>query len=215
MSDLEARAIDIETTGFDYDAKISVIGVAAPIGNWIVVNTEGRTVNEPDLLKAVTKRSSQTVHLDFVDTEAGLLHSIGEWVTDHIDGSKHYLTAFNGETWNGGFDLPMLRRKCIQHDVDWPFLNIPYADTMTMLDPIDTCGRSDLEGTYDILVGTDNCDPFDSSEEAIEAFDKGQWVDLCLHNLADIRRTLTLARIAERYVAKNDFRMKNLTPPAQ
>ena len=40
-----------------------------------------------------------------------------------------------------------------------------------------------------------------------------EWLPLLKHNLADIQRTRELADLAGRFVAKSDFKMKNLAPP--
>jgi hypothetical protein len=84
---------------------------------------------------------------------------------------------------------------------------------MSMLQRVDTNDVNDLEGVYDTLIGNAHCDPFEDSGQAVTAFENGDWTELLLHNLADIRRTRQLAALAERYVAKSDFRMKNLSPP--
>ena len=72
---------------------------------------------------------------------------------------------------------------------------------------------NDLVSVYDHLIGTDTCDPFDDSAEAVTAFEDGDWEPLLLRNLADIQRTREIALLAGKYVAQSDFGMKNLSPP--
>jgi len=131
----------------------------------------------------------------------------------HIDTDAHYLTAYHGETWNGGFDLPFLRSACVERDVPWPFPDMAYADMLDVVDRFDTNDTRDLVGVYDQLIGGETCDPFIDSEEAVDAFRDGEWEALLRHNLADIHRTREIAVLAGEYVPKSDFRMKNLAPP--
>jgi hypothetical protein len=132
---------------------------------------------------------------------------------EQLDGDRHYLTAYNGETWNGGFDLPFCRTRFLQHEMDWPFRDVAYADMMQIVDRFDTNGQRDLVGVYDVLVGDETCDPFEDSAAAVDAFEDGDWLPLLKHNLADIQRTRELADLAGRFVPKSDFSMKNLQPP--
>jgi hypothetical protein len=71
----------------------------------------------------------------------------------------------------------------------------------------------DLVGVYDALIGEETCDPFEDSAAAVDAFESGDWLPLLEHNLADIQRTRELADLAVRFVARSDFKMKNLAPP--
>ena len=165
------------------------------------------------LVGTLDEHSSGTVQLDIAASERELLDTVASFATDQLDGDRHYLTAFNGETWNGGFDLPFCRTRFLQHDMSWPFGDLAYADMMQIVDRFDTKGHSDLVGVYDSLLTDETCDPFDDSEEAVGAFEDAEWLPLLKHNLADIQRTRELARLAGRFVPKSDFSMKNLQPP--
>jgi hypothetical protein len=55
-------------------------------------------------------------------------------------------------------------------------------------------------------------DPFDESAAAVTAFEDGYFTELVLHNVADVLRTRTLGRVAERYCSKSEFQVKSLTP---
>jgi hypothetical protein len=88
-----------------------------------------------------------------------------------------------------------------------------YADTMDMMKRFYTGDTKDLVGVYDALISKDSCDPFVDSGSAVAAFNRGDWLPLLLHNLADIERTQKLALLAGRYIPKSDFQMKSLTPP--
>ena len=213
MSDLDPIAFDIETSGLDDDAVITVAGFASTLGEVIVLNTGGREAHSTALEQALAEYSSSGIDVLVTDDEPALLAAVEEVVTERLDGDRHYLTAYNGETWNGGFDLPFVRTSCVSHDVAWPFPSMAYADVFEFIDRFDTHDEKGLAGVYDELIGTPSCDPFEDSGSAVGAFENGQWESLLLHNLADIKRTLKLAILAESYVPQSDFKMKNLHPP--
>ena len=214
MSDLQPRAFDIETSGLDSEAVITVAGIASEMGSWLALNTAGRQADAAHLETQLEARSGSNVQVVVCEDEQALLEALSAFATERLDGDRHYLAAYNGEVWKGGFDLPFLRRVCARKQVDWPFPPLAYADVMTMMDRFHTNGATDLVSVYDDLIGDEDCDPFTDSERAVAAFDEGNWTDLLLHNLADIHRTRELAVLAGRYIPKSDFKMKNLTPPA-
>ena len=216
MSDsrLTPVAFDIETSGFDADAVITVAGFAHGLGESLILNTGGHSeVDRNTLVRALDEESTGTAQLDVVADEGELLEEVASFVTNQLDGDTHYVTAFNGETWNGGFDLPFCRTRFLQHGLRWPFGDIAYADMIQVVDRFNTQDQTDLVGVYDVLVGEETCDPFDDSAEAVDAFQAGDWLPLCKHNLADIQRTRKLAELAGQFVAQSDFKMKNLQPP--
>jgi len=61
------------------------------------------------LEQALTEYSTQGVEVIVVDDEVGLLGAVQEIATNRLNEDRHYLTAYNGETWKGGFDLPYLQ----------------------------------------------------------------------------------------------------------
>ena len=216
MSDLDPIAFDIETDGFGDGAVITVAGFAHDLGASLVCTRDGRNAPEhTPLVTTLDQHYSGTVQVDFVDDERALLEAVATFATHQLDGDRHYLTAFNGETWSGGFDLPFCRTRFLQHEMDWPFGDVAYADMMQIVDRFDTNDQSDLVGVYDALLGAETCDPFADSAAAVDAFEDGEWLPLLKHNLADIQRTRELADLAGRFVPKSDFSMKNLQPPRQ
>ena len=213
-SQLTPVAFDIETSGFDTDAVITVAGFAHSLGESLILNTAGHeAVDRKALVTSLDEESTGAVKLEVVEDEVELLEAVSSFVTDQLDGDTHYVTAFNGETWNGGFDLPFCRTRFLQHGLRWPFDDIAYADMIQLVDRFNTHDHSDLVGVYDVLVGEETCDPFEDSAEAVDAFETGEWLSLCQHNLADIQRTRKLAELAGQFVARSDFNMKNLQPP--
>lgn len=215
MSNLDPVAFDIETSGFDDDAVITVAGFAHDLGESLICNLDGRTADRKALVTTLDEHSDRTVQLKLVDDERALLEAVATFATHQLDGDRHYLTAFNGETWSGGFDLPFCRTRFLRHGMDWPFGDVAYADMMQIVDRFDTNDQSDLVGVHDALLGEETCDPFEDSAQAVDAFEDCDWLPLLKHNLADIQRTRELADLAGRFVARSDFKMKNLEPPRQ
>jgi uncharacterized protein YprB with RNaseH-like and TPR domain len=213
MGDLSPIAFDIETSGLEPSAVITVAGLATNMGSWLALNTTGGNADATRLMADVEHESGSNVRVSVFQDEQSLLAGLEGFATETVDGDRHYLTAYNGERWRGGFDLPFLRSACVRRDVAWPFPDVAYADTMTMVERFDTGEVSDLVGVYEALIGDDHSDPFDESAQAVETHEAGEWTPLLLHNLADIERTRELARLAGRYVPKSDFKMKNLSPP--
>lgn len=216
MSHLDPVAFDIETSGLGEDAELTVAGFAHNLGESLVLNVAGSdAVNRKELVTALDEDSAKTVQLDVVDDEQALLEYVATFASEQLDGDRHYLTAFNGETWSGGFDLPFCRTRFHRHGMDWPFGDLAYADMMQIVDRFETGDHADLVGVYDTLIGEDTCDPFEDSSQAVDAFENEDWLALLRHNLADIQRTRQLARLAGRFVPQSDFGMKNLQPPRQ
>ncbi|ATW88433.1 hypothetical protein halTADL_1678 [Halohasta litchfieldiae] len=215
MGNLDPVAFDIETSGLGEEAVITVAGIAHELGEVIILNTAGREANSSHLEQTLLEESVGSIEVIVTREEEGLLEILTTVSHNRLDDDKHYLTAYNGETWNGGFDLPFVRTACISHDIDWPFPNLAYADVFEFVDRFDTNDKNDLVGVYDELVQDESCDPFDDSKAAVDAFEGAEWESLLLHNLADIQRTRELAVLAESYVPRSDFKMKNLNPPGR
>lgn len=213
MGDLTPVAFDIETSGLGTDAVVTVAGFAHDPGVSVVLNTAGRTADCEGLTGTLEARLPVPVSLTVCSDERALLDAVTR-LADRLDEDGHYLCAYNGETWSGGFDLPFVRSRCVAYGCAWPFAGLAYVDVLEVVDRFETDDVADLAGVYDTLVGAQTCDPFDGSGEAVAAFEAGDWCSLLLHNVADIRRTRELARLAERYVPASDFGMKNLDPPS-
>ncbi|TQQ83039.1 hypothetical protein EGH24_06300 [Halonotius terrestris] len=213
MGSLDPIAFDIETSGLDDSAVLTVAGLAHSLGEVLILNTDGRTANSGKLENALQPDSIGNVEVLLADDEEALLGILHRIAHDRLDDDKHYLTAYNGEVWNGGFDLPFVRTACIKHSIDWPFPEIAYADVFSFIDRFDTNNEKGLVEVYDGLIGKESCDPFIDSGAAVEAFKTEDWESLLLHNLSDIQRTRELAILGGKYVPRSDFQMKNLNPP--
>ncbi len=212
MADMKPISFDIETTGLDCDDQITVAGFSGEMASWLAINTSGRELDQKRVKDDIEYQTGEPITLVVADDEAELLEAIREFATEGLDTDSQYICAHNGEVWKGGFDLPFLRTSCVQQDVEWPFRDHAYCDTMDMVDMFDL-EDSTLETAYDELIGLDHCDPFDDSLSAVKAWEDGNWTDLLLHNMADIQRTRALAVLAGDYVPRSDFSMKSLSPP--
>ncbi len=214
---LEQVAFDIETTGFDVDDEVTVVGFAVPMGVRVFVQTGGR--DAAGVESAVEAGVSETlVRISAHASERALLIAVIEFVAERVRDDM-LLVAYNGERWSGGFDLPFLRTRYAQRDLAWPFVDVPYADVMPLVTDrfnttVDGAEQSGLVTAYDVLCGgaDGDLDPFDDSVEAVAAFEDGRFAPLVLHNVADVLRTRALGRVAERYCSKSEFKVKSLTP---
>jgi len=213
---------DIETTGFAVDDEVTVVGFVLPLGCRVFCQTGGQRASGDRLEVQMHERFGPhleqltiTVH----ESERSLLDAFALFVRDTLSPREYLLTAYNGEQFRGGFDLPFLRTRLARLDIAWPFGDLPYADLLpifrnrfnTVVDGDDSCP---LERAYEVLVGTEltDCDPFTDSGSAVSAFTDDDFEQLVAHNVADILRTDSLATVAERYCGKSEFKLKSLTP---
>jgi uncharacterized protein YprB with RNaseH-like and TPR domain len=210
---MEPIAFDIETSGLGEGAVVTVAGLYGDNWTTLILNTDDRIVAQPQLRETVRENTDVTSNLVVVGSEEDLLEELNDVSDERVDVDDNYLTAYNGETWSGGFDLPFVRTACIRHDVGWPFEDMAYIDVFGYIDRVNTNDEQGLVEVYDYIIGDENCDPFDDSEEALEAFEAGNFSDLLLHNLADIERTYELVEVLSDYVPQSDMSMKNLETP--
>lgn len=212
-------AFDIETTGFETDATVTVVGFSLPLGCRILFATGDRAVRESTIEERLEDTFDVTIQVSAHRTEADLLEAVTAFAADSITPKEYMLVAYNGERYRSGFDLPFLRTRYALQDVDWPFVDTPYADVMPIFQHrfntvVDEEGVGDLERVYGELVGGDlaSLDPFETSAKAVTAFESGDFDSLLAHNAADVLRTQALVSIAQRYCGKSEFRLKSLTP---
>ena len=215
MTGLDTVAFDIETTGFDVDDQLTVIGFDTDIGSRIFLNTDERAPPS-NLETRVNEELATAVSLSVQQTERALLCEMSTFVESTLAHRDAKLVAYNGERWNGGFDLPFLRTRLCYHEIDWPFTGLPYIDAMDVFETRFNTSGETLTGVYEELIGSGltKLDPFADSKEAVEAWETEDFESLVLHNVADIRRTRSLMRLAERYCSKSHFTMRSLDPVA-
>lgn len=216
MSGLDTVAFDIETTGFTTADRVTVVGFDADVGSRAFLNTAGDAPPR-DLEDRIDDDASHPVTLSTYEDESALLEAVTRFVGSSIARREVKLVAYNGETWRGGFDLPFLRTRLNRHDVDWPFVDLPYVDAMDVFEARFNTSENTLEAVYEELVGGElgRLDPFEDSAEAVDAWEAGAFEPLVRHNVADVRRTRALTNLAERYCSKSDFSMKSLSPVSE
>lgn len=215
---LEQVAIDIETTGFDVDDELTVVGFALPVGVRVFVQTGGRTAD--NVAASVNAELPETlVNISTHPDESALLAAVAAFVTERIRDAERLLIAYNGEVWSGGFDLPFLRTRFARHELAWPFVDVPYADVLPLVTDrfnttVDGTAENGLVTAYAVLCDGSHgdLDPFADSAEAVAAFEDGRVTELVLHNVADVLRTQALGAVAERYCSKTEFNLKSLSP---
>lgn len=218
-SQLTPIAFDIETTGFETDAVVTVVGFSLPIGCRMLLNTGGRSVDEAAIEGRLEETFDTTLKLSSHQSEAELLEAVTSFAAESLTPREYLLVAYNGERYRNGFDLPFLRTRYALQDVPWPFVDLPYADVMPIFQhrfntQLSDGSAADLETVYETLVGSGltAVDPFETSQEAVAAFESRDFEQLLQHNTVDILRTGALASLAERYCGKSDFNLKSLTP---
>ena len=115
MTELTTIAFDIETTGFQADDELTVVGFDSAVSSREFLHT-GTTPQE-DLADRLNE-TLQTVQLSFHDSEQDLLNELATFVTSTLTQRDAKLFAYNGERWNGGFDLPFLRTRLCAHGLE-------------------------------------------------------------------------------------------------
>ncbi|MDS0223738.1 ribonuclease H-like domain-containing protein [Haloarcula sp. S1AR25-5A] len=215
MTELATVAFDIETTGFEVGDRLTVVGFDADISSRVFLNTGGKSCS-PQLEQCLNDGLTTPVTLSIHEHETALLEAVTTFVESTLTPRDIKLAAYNGETWNGGFDLPFLRTRLTSHSLDWPFGALPYIEVMDVFESRFNTTENTLTGVYDELIGDGlgDIDPFEDSTEAVTAWKTGNFESVVLHNIADIRRTRALMNLAERYCSKSDFSMKSLDPVA-
>jgi uncharacterized protein YprB with RNaseH-like and TPR domain len=218
---LESVPVDIETTGFDASDTVTVVGFEVPLGCRVFVHSRPGVTGDA-VESAVRERVDKHVSVSLHASEAAVFEAVTGFVESHIRGEDRLLVAYNGEVWNGGFDLPFLRTRAARLGVRWPFAEVPYADLLPVVEDLfntTVAGESaaELATAYDVLCdgALNDVDPFSDSAHAVAAFDDGRLAELVTHNVADVARTGRLAAVAEQYCAKSDFQVKSLTPTAR
>ena len=215
---MKTAALDIETTGTAPDDRITVIGIDIPMGSSLFLNTDGREY--PDAISdRLDGEFEGVVNVQAHESERAALGAFRAFVTerfahdDQRDRDEFKYAAYNGETWNGGFDLPFIRTRCREHDLAWP-LRGPYIEVMEVIGNRFNVSDRRLETAYGELVGDglNTRDPFEESGEAVKHWRAGEFGPLLQHNLVDIRRTRALVAVAERYCSSSHFSMRSLEP---
>lgn len=232
-------AWDIETTGLAWSDEITVSGFWFPKGHaTLIVNTGVHEINSEVTEQTLTEYCSAAVEIRSVESEAGLLTALRRLVFDRFDHDYNRLIAFHADAWNGGFDLPFTRTRCVRNGIEWVFSDVVFCD---LYEPVKkrfntsytaygaTESINSLDGTTATLLddnpniphllelNTDYqsyhdapYDPFANSKMAAVAYDQGDLLAVCQHNLADIQRTWELGELARSFIPTRDLPEKKL-----
>lgn len=73
MSGLTPVAFDIETSGLDSDAVVTVAGFSHELGHWLFLNTAGRDADTDRLVRALDADVDAAVSLEVIHDEGTLL----------------------------------------------------------------------------------------------------------------------------------------------
>lgn len=122
---------DIETTGFCAGEN--------DIITTIVFHNENRYdvfLNENENKDGIVEFDGvpETADINGIETvrafesEKKMLSGVNSYVEETF-GDNTVLTAFNGETYRGGFDLPFVRTRCLKNGVPWIFRGVEYIDS--------------------------------------------------------------------------------------
>lgn len=85
MGDLTPLAFDIETTGIGPDARLTVAGIDAPPGAWLVLQTGGRPADATALERTLTDHDARGPEVVVVDDERALLDALAEVIETRSD----------------------------------------------------------------------------------------------------------------------------------
>ena len=241
-NDREHVAWDIETTGFGVDGSLTVVGFWFPGGHAVLLlNVYSEEWADADKLESQIDDVTEGIDVTVRVCEGGgeMLQGIREVMYERFEKNQNRLVAYNAESWNGGFDLPFLRTRCIACSVPWVFDGLQFAD---LYDPLKKClnttftdystsaDANTLTGSHELLTPTKSLreplrdrvsedhswyvrqryDPFESSANAVYAYRKQFYLDVLLHNLADIHRTWELGELLRTYAPGKDISTKKL-----
>jgi hypothetical protein len=232
-------AWDIETTGFEWDNEITVSGFWFPSGHTtLLLNASTARRCDPELeAELESLQPGLSVEVQVCETESDLLQSMRQTMFDRFDTDRNRLIAFNADSWQGGFDLPFLRTRCLAQSIPWVFEDVHFADLWqpvkkrvnttctvhgTSVDVNSLTGSHALLFDTDSLAGLDDIDadyppyrdhpydPFGDSGNAVYAYDAGDFLPVLQHNLADVHRTWELGELVRQYVSGKDITTKKL-----
>lgn len=234
-------AWDLETTGLAWTDEITVSGIWLPGDTGtadLVLNTGGAEVETDRFESRLTACSGATVNVTAAPDETDLLETMRQLLFRGFDREYCRLTAYNGDSWKGGFDLPFVRTQCLKRGVDWVFDGIEFCDlwepitkrlNTTVAYPGGTDAVNSLAGAHEILFGQETTavvaqdvdddhpwyhdrryDPFTESVHAVEYYNRGDFLPVLKHNLADIHRTWELGELVRTVVPPDDIDTKKL-----
>lgn len=134
------HAFDIETEGTRATNKMTTLTLEDD-GEFVVFARapDGEPANPPSLEDRVEMKTGESIALVPCESQAEILTECRTYIEDNFSLERDILTAYNGETYRGGFDLKFLRTVAIREGIpeQFPFTNYPFTDV------------------YDVIVGRD------------------------------------------------------------
>ncbi len=232
-------AWDIETTGLEWSAQITAAGFWFSANHaTIILNIGPHSIDRGRTVAVLEEQSGADVCLVPVRDEPSVLGEMQQIIFERFDRDYDRLVAFNADSWQGGFDLPFTRTRCIRHGHPWVFDGVVFSDlwepvvkrlNTTLPTGQPTESVNSLTGAYRLLCsgneavgelvrtaeshhvyGSQPYDPFDDSESTVGQYERGNLQAVCAHNLADIHRTWELGELAREFVAPRDLTQKKL-----
>lgn len=206
---------DIETTGLDYDSKVTCIDFAVD-GEHTVFLLVDDGFDDVDTTIKISDRFNGGFEPIYCESEDELLEKAREFVEGV--GKNSIFVAYNGETWNGGFDLPFLRTRSVLLGKEFLLSDVSYLDVYSVIDK----GRfntsvgngeeivKDLVGVYNLLSDGETVDVVDDSAEVVDLFYDGRVDLVAVHCMEDVRRTAEILELCIDYSAVQDLKVKNL-----
>lgn len=218
-TDRDLVAWDIETTGFLVTDSITVSGFRFPESQYVLIlNTQGNQIDSRLIQSGLKKTHLGDVSVRTVSNDVEMLGEMQSVLFEYFEREYNRLVAYNGDNWSGGFDLPFVRTTCAVNDIEWVFDGIEFADLYDIIEKrmnttIDEGESNDLVGAHQALVQDESytdSDPFEDSKEAVESWERGDFIDVAMHNLSDLRKTWELGQVADEYVSPRDWTTKKL-----
>lgn len=239
-NDRRQVAWDVETTGFGWDDEITVAGFWFPTNHATLLLNAAVEHVDPEQFETCleTRVDGPSVRVRTCPDEAALLAAMHDVVFERFETNYNRLVAFNADSWQGGFDLPFLRTRCVRHDHPWVFDGVQFAD---LWDPVKkrfntsftahdaSTETNSLVGSHALLFShasaptvfedvpndyspyrTAPYDPFVDSARAVHYYEHGEYLPVLEHNLADVHRTWELGELVRAYVPGKDVTTKKL-----
>jgi hypothetical protein len=165
---------DIETTGF-YDDDVITSFTLAHEGEYVAwTNVDGASGVEDDVQSVVDDGTALSVDVRAVPDEAALLAGVREYVTETLDSESAVFVFYNGERWNGGFDLRFIRSACLRTGAVFPFAGYAYLDLLPVFGKRDRFNVTHIDPDPD-LGDLFNKGPLKSFADSLGVEYSGSW----------------------------------------
>jgi hypothetical protein len=174
FSEFTLVAGDIETTGF-YDDDVITSFTLAHEGEYVAwTNVDGVSGVEDSVQAAVDGSTDLSVEVRAVSDEAALLAGVRGYVTETLDSEDTIFVFYNGERWNGGFDLRFIRSACLRTGAVFPFAGYAFLDLLPVFGKRDRFNVTHIDPNPD-LGDLFNKGPLKSFADSLGVEYTGSW----------------------------------------